>query len=67
METATTTYIILRELAGNPPPQLNAIQLLLAPHIDTITALWTAAWITMLAIMCRQVWHAYKAHKTAQQ
>ncbi len=66
MENGTTTLIVLKELAGNPPPHLNAIQELLAPHVGLLTTLWISVWITTAAVLLVQPWHAYKEHKNNQ-
>lgn len=63
MEPATTTLIVLKELAGNPPPQLNTIQKILAPHIDLLTNVWISVWIVTAIVLFLQLIHAYKNHR----
>ena len=63
MENGTTTLIVLKELAGNPPPHLNAIQKLLVPHVEFLTAFWISVWILTAIVLLVQLWYAYKEHK----
>ncbi len=60
---ATTTYIILKELAGNAPPELNALQQLLAPHIDFLSEVWISVWIMTGIVLVAKLWHEYKKQK----
>jgi hypothetical protein len=43
--------IVLRGLEGNPPAnELGCLQRALAPHDDTLVALWTVVWFVVLAV-----------------
>ena len=46
MNTSTTTpqYIVLKELAGNPPPELGTLQTMIYPHAGTIMGGWILLW-----------------------
>ncbi len=60
---ATTTYIVLRELAGNSPNSLNAVQMLLEPHIDLLVMLWRVAWICTAVTVIAIYAQAYRRHR----
>ncbi len=63
MDQATTTFIVLKELAGNPPPQLNAIQKMLAPHIELLTTLWISIWVVTAIVLVVKLRNEYKYQK----
>ncbi len=63
MEQGVKNFIILKELAGNPPPRLNAVQKLLAPHIDLLTELWASAWVMTVIVLCVILWAEYRNQK----
>lgn len=63
MENGTTTLIVLKELAGNPPPHLNAIQELLLPHVGFLTTVWISVWITTAIVLLAKVWYEYREYK----
>jgi hypothetical protein len=62
MENATTTYIVLKELYGNPPPQLGAIQEILVPHLDFLTSAWISIWVVTAVIVLLRLIHEYRTH-----
>ncbi len=64
MEPATTTMIVLKELAGNPPPRLNDIQELLVPHVELLTNFWIAVWIMTVIVLLAMLWLEYKKHRS---
>lgn len=66
MESATPTLIVLKELAGNPPPELNAMQELLLPYTDVLTMFWISVWIVTAALVARHAWYEYKKHAEAR-
>ena len=49
--TSTAKLIELKELAGNDPAQLNALQRLFSPHIEILETMWLALWCTILVIV----------------
>lgn len=61
MESAP--YVVLKELAGNPPPQWNALQEVLAPHISLLASFWISVWIMTAVVLAAKFWHAYKQYK----
>ncbi|MSU74712.1 hypothetical protein EXS57_02955 [Candidatus Kaiserbacteria bacterium] len=63
MEPATTTMIVLKELAGNPPPRLNDLQELLVPHVEFITDIWVTAFVITTIVLCAKLWLEYKKHR----
>ena len=58
MNEATTTYIVLKELTGNPPPQFGQLQQFLAPHVNLLVAFWQVVWlvtaIAMIILLARE-------------
>ena len=63
MESATATSIVLKELAGNPPPHLNAIQTFLAPHVGFLTTLWISLWVLTAIALVIKLMYEYKEQK----
>lgn len=55
--------IVLKELAGNPPPHLNALQQLFAPHVETLISLWIALWIMTAFVLIGIYVNAYREHR----
>ncbi len=63
MDYASTTYLVLKELADKRPVTLDPLQLALAPHVNIMIAFWiTIWWITALCIAVH-VWSEYKKHR----
>lgn len=56
-------YIVLKELAGNAPPKLNAIQEVLAPHVYLLTNIWISVWIMTAILVCVHVWKEYREQR----
>ncbi len=54
-------YIVLKELAGNAPPELNAIQEILAPHVFFLTNVWISVCIMTAIVVCVHVWNEYRS------
>jgi len=46
-----TTYIVLTELAGNPPPHLGVLQEFLLMHADVCIIMWRVAWFVTAVIL----------------
>ena len=44
-------YIVLKGLEGNPPAELNAVQLFLEPYVNYIIAFWWILWWSVLIYM----------------
>lgn len=63
MEQSTSTLIVLKELAGNPLPQLNTIQKTLVPHVKWLTVFWISVCIMTVCILLVKVWYEYKNQK----
>ncbi len=63
MEHSTSTLIVLKELAGNPPPQLNAIQEFLTPHVGLLTDIWISAFVMTIIVLLVKLWSEYKKQK----
>lgn len=63
MQTATTTLIALKEIAGNPPATLNALQLFLVPYTRTIMIFWAAVWCTTFVIVLWKLSVAWRQGK----
>ncbi len=57
------TFIILKELAGNPPPKLSALQTFLAPHTGLLADLWVAAWVMTALVVLWRAWYEHRARK----
>jgi hypothetical protein len=59
--------IVLKELAGNPLPRLNALQEALVPFLQPLTSFWISVWIMTAFTLCFiyiQAYLAHRAHKT---
>ena len=56
MDQGQAHYIVLKELAGNQPPTLNKLQLLLEPNVGGITAVYWTLWITTALMVIYYVW-----------
>lgn len=50
--TPTTTIIALKELTGNHPPVLDALQKFLLPHVDALIMGWRIIWVLTLVTVC---------------
>ena len=48
--------IVLKELAGNDAPSLNAIQHAFLPHLGGLMNMWWAIWFLTLIVVIRYVW-----------
>ena len=59
MGHATSSYIVLKELAGNPPPELNTIQKILAPHSVALAHMWIALWVATALVLVYRVAREY--------
>ena len=44
MGTSTENLIVLKELQGNPPVQLDTVQQFFAPHVDAMIMFWILVW-----------------------
>lgn len=44
--------IVLQELKGNPPTELNPFQTFLTPHLDLLILMWWFVWVGVLLIVC---------------
>ena len=44
-------YIVLKGLEGNPPAELNSVQLFLEPYVNYIIAFWWILWLGVLIYM----------------
>lgn len=60
MENATTSLIVLKELAGHPVPHLDALQQFLADHIAQTTSFWIALWCMTAVVLLTHLWYEYK-------
>jgi hypothetical protein len=63
MNHATTTLIVLKQLAGHVPPHLDPLQSFIERHIDTITNLWISVWWITALILLYKLWHEYKEQR----
>lgn len=65
MDSPTTTHrlIVLKELAGNPAPELGALQTLLYPHASTIMGGWILLWsLVAWYLITKLIGILYQAH-----
>ncbi len=60
MDSTTTPLIILKELAGNQPASLNAVQVMFADHADTLTIFWFFMWCVTVIILIAYTVREYK-------
>ncbi len=63
MEQELAPLIVLKELAGNPRPELNAIQQLLAPHTEFLVTLWISVWVMTAIILVALFVREYMEHR----
>ena len=64
MDTQPKEYIVLKALSGNDPPQLNAIQAFLEPHLQALTAGWFIVWCITVCVLVGIVFREYKKRNT---
>lgn len=60
MEQATTTFIVLKELAGHPSPHLDALQKFLMEHMASAQSFWFAVWFMTGVVLLAKLWYEYK-------
>ena len=58
---STTTYIVLKELAGNLPPTLSITQMALAPHAPALIIIWKLILCATLLALLVYVAREYRA------
>lgn len=63
MNSSTTKLLVLQEVAGNPPVQLDPVQQFFAPHIEILTILWVAIWCGTAAFVTAKVMREYIAYR----
>jgi hypothetical protein len=61
--TASTTYLVLKEVAGHSPTHLDPLQQLLAPHVDTLINIWISIWCMTAVVLLYKLWHEYREQK----
>ncbi len=52
--------IVLKQLTGNAPPTLSALQSMLVPHVELLTEIWVSVWITTAGVL---LWKLFKAYR----
>ena len=57
------TLIVIKELAGNPPPHLNMIQKFLAPYTESLVTFWISVWIMTAIVLFVFYIREYRAHR----
>lgn len=60
MEHSTTTFIVLKELAGHPSPKLDTLQTFLMDHMASAQSFWFAVWAVTAAVLIAKLWYEYK-------
>jgi len=60
-----THYVVLKELAGNAPPSLDALQQFFAPHAHALIVFWTAVWIFTAFVVIAKLIREYRASRTS--
>ena len=63
MGTSTNNLIVLKELAGNPPVQLDRVQQFFAPHVDAMITFWVGVWILTSVVLLVKLAQEYIAHR----
>jgi hypothetical protein len=63
MQSATTSLLVLKELAGHSAPHLDQLQQFLALHITTITSFWFSVWCMTAIVLLAKLWYEYKEQK----
>jgi len=56
--------IVLKELAGNPLPRLNALQEMLVPFLQPLASFWISMWIMTALALCFVYVQAYLSHRS---
>jgi|GEM_PF-2116232 len=67
MQHATTTYLVIKQLAGHLPPHLDPLQQIIADHIDLVTNLWISVWWMTAFVLLYHLWQEYKEQKNDKQ
>jgi hypothetical protein len=63
MNTSTQNLIVLRELEGNPPVQLDPLQQFLAPHVEVLIAFWVAVWCGTAIFLLVKLAREYREYR----
>lgn len=63
MEDATTTLIVLKELAGHSPTSLDPIQQFIMSHYSVIHACWVVLWFVTAAVLLGKLGYEYTLQK----
>ena len=56
--------IVLKELAGNPVPELDELQAFFAPYSEHLTTFWISVWVMTAIILIVMYLDAYKTHRS---
>jgi hypothetical protein len=63
MENATTSLIVLKELAGHPPTHLDPLQQFLSPHLQGLIYFWFSVWCVTGVVLLIKLWQEYHEQK----
>lgn len=60
---ATSTLIVLKELAGHAPVTLDPLQVFILQHIGFFTNFWIVVWWLTAAVLVAKFVREYRAHR----
>lgn len=63
MNEGTSTLLVLKTFAGNEPTTLNALQRILEPYLEGLTALWIALWVAAALVALIHLWEEYRKQR----
>ncbi len=63
MNVSTTTLLVQKSFAGNPPVELNALQRFLEPHATTIVHAWVVLWILTALFVLLKLHRDYRSRR----
>ncbi len=66
MDTATTSYLVLKELAEKRPVTLDGLQLVLAPHVNLMISFWITVWWMTAIFVALHIWREYKKQQRGE-
>ena len=63
MQSASSSYLVLKELAGHMPAQLSPLQLFIGDHIDLFTRMWFSVWAMTAIVLLYKLWREYQTQR----
>lgn len=66
MDDATTSLIVLKELAGHAPTTLDPLQQFIHAHYGAFQLFWIVLWYVTAAVLLITLWYEYKRQKKSK-